>query len=421
MMKNFRILLTALVASWGASPALAQQAPADAAEATGPQDMAIEGIAAIVNDKPISYSDVRERAQLLLLSQGAQPTREQIQQITSEALDQLIDEQLQLQEAAEYEVEIDSESINEAVDDMARQSGLSREELYQQLLSAGINPTSLEEQMRAEIAWRRIMNGLYGSRIRISENQISEQIERLKASSDTTQFLLSEIFLYAPDPESRAQAIEAAMSIRDQLIQGAPFQLAAQRFSSAPTAATGGDMGWMTIEGLGPERAQAVQSLEGPGLTMPVEVSDGVYLLAVRDRREPQESVSVVGLKRLVASDGERATLEAGLEQVGGCDDLDRVAGERDGLAAADLGRIAMDELASDAAARIEATSVGEPTEIFQTSGGPTVMFVCSREETGGNLPDADQLENRLFGQELSMISNRALRNLRREATIIRR
>ena len=43
------------------------------AQDTGAQErLALEGVAAIVNDQPISYSDVRQRARLLLLSLGGQ-------------------------------------------------------------------------------------------------------------------------------------------------------------------------------------------------------------------------------------------------------------------------------------------------------------------------------------------------------------
>ena len=48
-----------------------------AQEASAPERLALEGVAAIVNDRPISYSDVRQRARLLLLSLGGQqPTQE---------------------------------------------------------------------------------------------------------------------------------------------------------------------------------------------------------------------------------------------------------------------------------------------------------------------------------------------------------
>ena len=103
------------------------------AQDTGAQErLALEGVAAIVNDQPISYSDVRQRARLLLLSLGGQqPSQEQIQQITGQALEQLIDERLQLEKAAEFEMEIAPEEINSAVDDMARQSGAIGDQLKQ--------------------------------------------------------------------------------------------------------------------------------------------------------------------------------------------------------------------------------------------------------------------------------------------------
>lgn len=402
-----------------AGSALAQEAPISDQPA-GPDVQQIEGIAAIVNDYPISYSDVRQRARLLLLSLGAQPSQEEIRQIAGQALQQLIDERLQLQEAAEYEVEISPDEIAAAIEDMAAGSGLTREQLYQQLISAGVNPGSLEDQMRAEIAWRRIMGGLYGSRIRISENQISDHLSRLQASSLETSYLLSEIFLFAPDQESRLQALEAATSIREQVLQGAPFQVAAQRFSSSPTAATGGDMGWMSLDDLDRPVADAVAAMGQPGITEPIFVDDGLYIIALRNRRDPESAVTQVSLKRVLSPEGDRAALESAIAQIEGCDQVESVS-EASGLQSATLGRITLDQLAADAAARIEAAPVGSATEVFEASGGLAVMYVCDRDNSISNLPTRAQVENQLYGRQLSMIADRSLRNLRREATIIQR
>ena len=60
------------------------------AQDAAPETLQIEGIVAVVNDDPISFTDVRQRARLLLLSLGGQqPTQEQVQQITAQALDAL--------------------------------------------------------------------------------------------------------------------------------------------------------------------------------------------------------------------------------------------------------------------------------------------------------------------------------------------
>lgn len=395
--------------------ASAQEAPTDGSET-------IEGIAAIVNDIPISYTDVRQRARFLLLGLGRQqPTPEQLQQITGQALEQLIDEKLQLEEAAEYEVEIEAAEIASAVEDMARQSGTNRENLFEQLLAAGVNPASLEEQMRAEIAWRRIMGGLFGSRIRISDNQIDDQIRRIKAAASKTQYQVSEIFLFAPDEENKEQAFTAAESIVEQLRQGAPFQVAAQQFSSSPTAATGGDMGWVSLPDIDEELAAAVRTMEGPGLTDPILVDNGVYIIAVNGRREPTETTTVVDLQQVISVDGDDQALQNAVEQADGCESLETVTGAIDGLTHAPLGRVNIDELGEEGAELVSQTEIGSATEIFAMSSGLAVIFVCDREDGVENVPSRAQIEDRLVNQQLGMMSERTLRNLRREATIIRR
>lgn len=411
------ILCCAIAFSWIA----AAQTPSAAVASQDDGSQRIEGIAAIVNDQPISYSDVRERARLLLLSLGGQPSQQDIVRITSQALEQLIDEKLQLEKAAEFEVEIAPEEVLANVSDLAAQSGLTQDQLYQQLSLSGVNPRSLEDQTRAEIAWRRIMNGLYGSRIRVSENQIAERLDQLRAASSETQYRVAEIFLFAPDPTSQAQAVEAAESIRTQLIEGAPFQVAAQRFSSAPTSATGGDMGWVSLEDLEPEVASALPTLGSAGLSSPIPVSNGVYLVALRGVREPQEADTQVALTRLLARDGSADALAEATREIDSCDAISGVADGSDNLQAASLGRISVNELADDVAARIENTPVGAPSAPFESASGLAVMYVCARDSELDTLPTEDQIENQLFGRQLSMISDRELRNLRREATIIRR
>ncbi len=395
---------------------------ATAQDTAAQERLALEGVAAIVNDQPISYSDVRQRARLLLLSLGGQqPSQEQIQQITGQALEQLIDERLQLEKASEFEMEIAPEEINSAVDDMARQSGATGDQLKQQLLAAGVNPASLEEQMRAEIAWSRVMSGLYGSRIRISDNQVDDQMNRLRSSLKQTQYRISEIFLYAPDEETKAQALQAASSIIEQLNQGADFRIAAQRISSAPTSATGGDMGWITPSDLDPVLAEAVENSPGPGLIGPLAVENGVYILNVANKREPAKLTTKVDLIRLQVIDGDEAVLKEAMDTIQSCDDVQSVSNSKSNLRHADLTDIDVEELGPEGKDLVLAADVGQPTEIFAAGRGLAVMYVCRREDGAEALPSRDDLKERIKNQELSMISERELRDMRREATIIYR
>ncbi|MEL6858400.1 MAG: SurA N-terminal domain-containing protein [Pseudomonadota bacterium] len=389
---------------------------------TAPQVQQIEGIVAVVNDDPISFTDVRQRARLLLLSLGGQqPTTEQIQRFTTQALEQLIDEKLQLQEAAEYEVEISDNEIASSISRLAQQSGITRDDLVQSLIQAGVNPVSLEEQTRADIAWRRIMGGLYGSRIRISDNQITEQLKRLEADAQKEQYLASEIFLFAPTEQDRAQALIAANSILEQLRAGAQFQVAAQRFSSAPTAATGGDMGWIVLDDFDDARKVTLQNMTEPGLTEPIVVDDGVYIMNLRAVRDPSEKTTLVDVTRITVSDGSETALKAALTEISDCSSIDAVVDADSNLRAVALEGLNVEDLGPEGKSMVMTTEIGQPTEIFAQSGTLGAMYVCDRKDNVEAIPNRDQVEDRLYTQQLGMISERSLRNLRREATIIRR
>ena len=275
--------------------------------------------------------------------------------------------------------------------------------------------------MRAEIAWNRVMSGLYGSRIRISDNQVDDEIEQIRSATKKTQYRISEIFLFAPDAETRTQAEEAARSILEQLKAGADFRVAAQRLSSAPTAATGGDMGWVSLADVSPDLAPAIEAASGPGLLEPIVVDNGVYILFIQNKREPAEATTKVDLIRLITRDATDENLKAAMDRITSCDDVQSVANTTQGLRAQPLDDINVDELGPEGKSLVENAEIGQPTDIFAVSGGLGTMYVCRREEGAEAIPSRDDLKNNLKGRELNMISERELRNLRRDATIIYR
>ena len=304
---------------------------------------------------------------------------------------------------------------------MANQSGMDREGLVNVLLSSGVNPSSLEAQMRAEIAWRRIMGGLYGSRIRISPNQIDEALEQRRAALTKVQYNLDELFLYAPSEEEKSQALQGAQTIMEQLDAGAPFSLAAQRLSSAPTAASGGDMGWVSLDDIDPEVAETVRNMSSPGVSDPIVVNDGIYLINYKAKRDPDDLETRVDLVRLAVLDGSEDALREAASEANSCEAAIEVAADNDNLDATEIEDIRMEDLGQEGQNMINEVEIGQPTQVFALSGRLAVMYVCDRRQSGAALPTREEMEDRLFARELSMISDRSLRNLRREATIIQR
>ena len=385
-----------------------------------PDILQLEGVAALVNDEPISFFDVRQRAQMLMVTLSVQPSQEVFQQLLSNALEQLIDERLQLQAAEELELEISKDRMEDSLNRIAEQSGSNMEQLTEEFSRAGISMSTLENQIRADIGWQDIMRGRYGRNIRISKSRIDQQMEVIRTDSKRTSYQLAEIFLYAPSDEEKLQAQTAAITLIEQLQAGTPFRAMAQQISSAPTAAAGGDMGWVAHEDLDSNIATAVTNAQQPGILEPIVAEDGVYIIALRAKREPQEEVSLLSLMQIVASDNDIETLEAAMDGIDNCDAVKSVAKSNNNIIMADLGTVNILDLAPAPQQLLTDVAAGELTTPFESPRGWSAIAVCNRKDGAQNLPSDDQIENQLYGRELSMISDRELRNARLEATIVR-
>jgi len=69
----------------------------------------------------------------------------------------------------------------------------------------------------------------------------------------------------------------------------------------------------------------------------------------------------------------------------------------------------------------VATTPDGQLSQPVRTNAGLHLVMVCGRRQSGAQIPTAQQIESRLVGQQLSMISRRLLRDLRGTATIEQR
>jgi peptidyl-prolyl cis-trans isomerase SurA len=411
----------------GTPPAAASApgAPAARAPAARQAGQAIEGVAVLVNDEVVSYSDVRNRAQLILLSFGGQPDQQTMIEAQQRAIESLIEEKIQLQEFKDLveDGEITPQEIDQEIAGIARQNGVPMERFIGDLQARGINVTTLRDQVRADIAWTNIIRGRFARQVRVSELRVDEMMDRLKASADKPQYRLAEIFLYAPDVASRANAMTRAQTLQRQIEQGAPFEQVAQQFSAAPSASAGGDLGWLTAADMRSEVLAAVETSTAPAFLPPMETEAGVYLYALLGKREPANpNEATLTLKQVVArGDGAAQKLLQAKAQARTCADVAAAVSQIEGLSAVDLNEVSLAGLSDTFRAALQPLQVGGSTDVLDVTNGKAVLYVCAREQGGGALPTREQVRSRLFDTEISMMADRYLRDLKREATIIRR
>jgi len=81
------------------------------------------GIAAVVNSDIVTIHDLRQRVLFMMATTGAETDEASIQRLQRQALRNLVDEHLQMQEAGTYEVTISDEEVNESVARLLSRNG----------------------------------------------------------------------------------------------------------------------------------------------------------------------------------------------------------------------------------------------------------------------------------------------------------
>lgn len=428
-----RLLVLALAASVAATSlvAMAQQTPQPGASAqpTANRGRKVDGVMASVNDQVISQSDVRNRMRWMLLRFEQPPEDEEILlELQSQALESLIDERVQLGEFRKLvkDQDISGPEIDESVADVARQYRMTPEQFGQALAQAGIPMQHIRDMEQAKIAWTALIRGRYFKTVRVSEGRIDDMLDRIKSSLDKPQYRLAEIFLYAPDQASRELAKARAATLIENVNQGADFQALAQQFSAAPSASAGGDLNWLSPGDMRPEIAEAVLKAGEPPLVLaPIESDSGVYVIALTGKREPSDPSKAIILDMeqvITRGEGAVAKLDAVKASAKSCADLSKSLEGVDGVTRTPMKDVGLMQVAPQFRTPLEGLAANQTSQIIDLAdGGKMIFFVCSTRSGDADLPARPEIKDRLFNQELALVAERYLRDLKRESTVVRR
>lgn len=414
------------LAAFSASP-LAAQDLAAAPQPEAPRERPLgEGVAAIVNDEVISTYDLRQRMTLIIATSGVRVSPQNLPQIQQQALRTLVDERLQLQELKRFEVNIPDDYVDREIGELAAQNQLTAEGLFAQLGQAGVRPETLRAQMRAQIGWRELVTNRFRTRARIGEDEIDASLARITAAASKPQYLIGEVYIDAAQVGGMDQAMEGANALFEQLVKGAPFTNVARQFSNAPSAQAGGDAGWVMAGDVVPEVEFALSNMQPGQLSRPIPTKDGVWLVFLREARTGGVE-TFVNLKQAAvrlpaeASEAEVTAASTRLASLRGklsCEGIEKQVEGQQGVVASDLGETNLTELAPEFQQAVQGLTVGQVSAPVRTGVGVHVLALCGKRAGGAGIPTREQIGNRLFGQQLSMLAKRYMRDLRNSATI---
>ena len=383
---------------------------------------------AIVNGEVITPTDIDQRLQLLVISNGGQISPEETKRLRDQVLRNLIDETLEIQAAKAEKIDIKPSEIERTLQRVAGNVKQTPEQLAAYLEANGSNVNTLRRQIQGEIAWQRLQSAKID--VSVGDDEVKAVIDKLNASKGTQEFRVGEIFLSA-SPATEAQTLDNANKILAQLKQGGSFAGYARQYSEASTAAVGGDLGWVRPEQLPAPLADAVRQMPAGAISNPIPVPGGFSILAVQDTRkiltaDPRDAVlslkqvSVLfpkGTKREVAEPIVGRFAEAA-KSVAGCGGADKLAADFHAeIVSSD--QVKMRDLPIALQQLMLPMQVGQATPPYGTlEDGIRVLVICGRDEPSSSAPNYNDIYAQLNEERVNSRAQRYLRDLRRDAVI---
>lgn len=380
---------------------------------------------AVVNDEIVSMLDLVMRTRLVVLSSGIQNSPETQSRLVRQVLRNLIDERLQLQEAARLDIQVSEEEIDQAVIALAEQNRMSRGQFVNFLRSNDILPQTVRDRIRSGIAWQQVIARRLRPNVEISDAEVDQVMQRVAANLDQPALRVSEIFLSVDDVKQEDEVRRSAERLMDQLRAGADFSALARQFSQSATAAVGGDLGWVQEGELPDELNETLGRMRPGSAAGPIRTFSGFHILQLRDQRAAIANDTTLHLKQIfipVAADASaervsdvRARAADLREQITGCANVEEISEELGTNASGDLGRVQLSQLPPDIRDVISELPVNAPSPPLRVADGVSVVIVCDRDAIG---IDREEIRERLLRERLEMMAQRYMRDLRRAANV---
>jgi peptidyl-prolyl cis-trans isomerase SurA len=403
----------------------------DAVTVLGQVDPTLRKATAIVNGDVITDTDVEQRLNLVLAANSGRIDAQERERLRLQVLRNLIDEKLQIQEAAENDVTVDRADIDEALNRVASNFKQTPAQFGLYLKARGTSLLSLRQQIHAELAWSRLLRRRVEPFVNVGDDEVQALIDRLEATKGQEQYRVGEIFL-AATPENEAEVVAGAQRIVEQVRRGASFVAYARQFSEASTAAVGGDLGYVQPAQLSQPVQQALANMSEGAISEPIRVPGGVMIVALIDKRQalaadPNDAVLslkqiTVGLKPTTPrAEAERLVrqLQERTRAMGGCGRAEEV-GTALGAEVVANDSVRIRDLPAPLQAMMRDLQIGQATPPFGSpEEGVRVLVLCGRDdapEVAG--PSFDQVYAQLEEERVGRAARRYMRDLRRDAIV---
>lgn len=264
----------------------------------------IDRIVAVVNEDIILLSELRERMAPYVQRIRQQEfdldkERQMLFKVREETLNRLVDEKLTDQEIKRNDIQVDEATIDATIERIKTANYFTDEDLRRVLKQDQMTMEQYREKIREQVLRSRLVNYQVRSKIVITDAEIRAYYDsHPELYGGEVSYHLRNILMLVPEYSTdteKAAIHEQMKQVRSQILSGEAFADMARKYSQAPAAADGGDIGEFEDKALSPQIRAALEGLDPGGTTEVLDTDQGFQLFHVEaiNRTEGKPLASV--------------------------------------------------------------------------------------------------------------------------------
>jgi peptidyl-prolyl cis-trans isomerase SurA len=250
-------------------------------------------IVLLVNGAPITDLDIAHREKFIEMSNHKKPSRQ-------EAINSLVDETLELKEAARYSLDPSDADVEQSYEGVAQNMGIDAQKLTQMLTNGGASAATLKHRLKAQIAWTTLVRGRFKVSLEVADKDVEAELQ-LHQPQDNRQvvgyeYVVRPIVLIVPrgSPdaayEARKRDADALRGRFANCADGIPFA------RGLPEVAVRDPINKSSAD-LPPALRTILDNIETGHLTAPEQTAEGIQMFAVCSKKESKTDAP--GLKEV--------------------------------------------------------------------------------------------------------------------------
>ncbi|HMG55887.1 MAG TPA: peptidylprolyl isomerase, partial [Kofleriaceae bacterium] len=273
-----------------AAPAGGKPAPASPNRGA---KLKVDYVVAIVNDAIILNSELEAR-RIPVLAEAQQITDpkerdRRIAKLTSQVLDEMVNEELMVQAAEAAKIEVESGEVQAALDEIKQQNNLDDSGLATALAAQGFTMANYKQEVRRQMLRLRAENQIVAPKVQVTDEDIRARYDQMARRTEQVQAVkLSHMLFKLPEHPTEQQIADAkdkASKAIARVKAGEEFtKVAATESEDDSTKATGGELGWFQRGSMAnPAWEPVVFAMEKGDVRGPVTGPQGFHVFQVTE------------------------------------------------------------------------------------------------------------------------------------------